>query len=155
MGLFAGRPGRGADFGDVRPVGGSHPEPDQRGRDLRVGVQCPMYHPDRLCVDVSRRVVLQSALVLKRHQAAQHDEIDDAVVNMPRGCATRVELGELDIHASFRISRETGLDLIEEDLANMRAVARYEPGHYEGEGGWIDRMRGHAQLSHARLQHCN
>lgn len=60
-------------------------------------VQGPMHHPDRLGVHVTRRVVLGRSLVLKGDVAAEENEIDDTVVDVPGGGFPRVELGELDV----------------------------------------------------------
>ena len=93
MWLIYGRPGRLSNLGDVGAVDASEPEPDQGGGDLPVRVEGPVHDADRLCVDIARRVVLATALVLKRHRAAQEHEVDDSIVDMPRRRLTGVELG--------------------------------------------------------------
>ncbi len=60
-------------------------------------VQGPMHHPDRLRIHVTRGVVLALSIVLEGDDAADQDEVDNTVVDVPGRGSPRVELGELDV----------------------------------------------------------
>ena len=105
-----------------------------------------MHHPDRLRVHLARRVVLALPLVLQSDDAAEQDEVDDTIVDMPGRSLSRVQLGELDVDPCLRVSGETGFDLVEENLAYVAAALGHEPRDLKGEGGWVYGESGHVIL---------
>ena len=109
-------------------------------------VQGPMHYPDRLGVHLARRVVLALPLVLQSDDAAEQDEVDDTIVDVPGRSLSRVQLGELDVDPCLRVSGETGFDLVEENLAYVAAAFGHEASDLKGEGGWVYGESGHVIL---------